>query len=103
MINTKSIVIIDDTEEVFNIATEIFSEDTEYEFTLSSSDRASINKALQEIPNLIIINGDDLNKDVLKVFQNNIENLKKLLNEIVKNLPDEQNCDCPNTIKNLRS
>jgi len=41
-------------------------------------------------------------KDVLKVFNNNIENLKKLLKEIIKNIPDDQKCDCPNTIKNLR-
>jgi len=69
MINTKSIVIIDDTEEVYNLAVKLFKKETEYEFTLSSSKKDSINKALQEIPNLIIINGDGLEKDVLKICE----------------------------------
>lgn len=69
MINTKSIVIIDDTEEVYNLATKLFEEEKDYEFTLSSSKKESINTALEEIPNLIIINGDDLEKNVLKVCE----------------------------------
>ncbi|MBO5143795.1 MAG: diguanylate cyclase [Clostridia bacterium] len=69
MINTKSIVIIDDTEEVYNLATKLFEEESDYEFTLSSSKKESINKALEEIPNLIIINGDDLEKNVLKICE----------------------------------
>lgn len=69
MINTKSIVIIDDTEEVYNLAVKIFKKEPEYEFTLSTSKREDINKALQEIPNLIIVNGDGLEKDVLKICE----------------------------------
>lgn len=69
MINAKSIVIIDDTKEVYNLATNLFKDEPEYEFVLSSSKKESINKALQEIPNLIIINGDDLEKDILKICE----------------------------------
>lgn len=69
MINTKSIVIIDDSEEVYDLATRLFADESDYEFTLSSSKKESINKALEEIPNLIIINGDDLEKNVLKICE----------------------------------
>lgn len=69
MFNTKSIVIIDDTKEVYNFATKIFSAEHDYDFTCSTSKRDAINKALQEIPNLIIINGDGLEKDILKVCE----------------------------------
>ena len=69
MINTKSIIIIDDTEEVYNMATRIFANEPDYDFTLSSSKKESITKALGEIPYLIIINGDDLEKNVLKVCE----------------------------------
>lgn len=69
MINTKSIVIIDDTKEVFEFAKKIFAKEQEYDFILSTSRSESINRALEEIPNLIIINGDDLKKDVLKVCE----------------------------------
>ncbi len=40
--------------------------------------------------------------DVLKVFQSNLENLRRLLFEIIKNLPDTQECGCFDTIKNSR-
>lgn len=69
MINTKSIVIIDDTDEVYNIATKLFSKDKDYDFIHSFSKKDAINKALAEIPNLIIINGDGLERDVLKVCE----------------------------------
>lgn len=69
MINTRSIVIIDDSEEVYDLATKLFAKESDYEFTLSSSKKESINKALEEIPNLIIINGDDLEKNVLKICE----------------------------------
>jgi len=69
MINTKSIIIIDDTEEVYQIAKRIFKKENDYEFTLSSSDKESITQALETIPNLIIVNGDDSKIDVLKVCE----------------------------------
>jgi len=69
MINTKSIVIIDDTNEVYELATKIFEKEPEYEFTHSTSKKEAINKALESIPNLIIVNGDELEKNVLKVCE----------------------------------
>ena len=69
MFNTKTIVIIDDTKEVYNFANKIFASEHDYDFTCSTSKKDSIIKSLQEIPNLIIINGDGLQKDVLKICE----------------------------------
>ncbi len=69
MINTKTVVIIDDTKEVYDFATRIFSKDSDYDFRLATSKKESIKMALDEIPSLIIINGDQLEKDVLKICE----------------------------------
>lgn len=69
MINTKNVIIIDDTKEVFDLAEKLFKKEPEYDITLSTSKKEDINKALEEIPNLIIINGDGLKKDVLKICE----------------------------------
>ncbi len=83
MFNTKSIVIIDDTNEVYNFATKIFSAEHDYEFTCATSKREAINKALQEIPDLIIINADGLEKDVLKVCEFIRKNLDNAITPII--------------------
>lgn len=69
MINTKSIVIIDDTKEVYQLATRLFQKEPEYEFILSSSKEEEIHQALETIPNLIIIHGDGIKKQILKVCE----------------------------------
>jgi len=69
MIINKIIVIIDDTEEVYKFAKNIFSKETEYEFILSSSKKLDMDNALDVFPSLIIVNGDGLKKDVLKVCE----------------------------------
>ena len=69
MINTKSIVIIDDTRDVYELAKKLFEKEQDYEFIISTSEKQSIHDALSSIPNLIIINGDNLKKDVLKVCE----------------------------------
>lgn len=69
MINTKSIVMIDDTGEVYEFAKKIFAKEHDYDFTLTSSKKECIDEALESIPNLIVINGDGLKKDVLKVCE----------------------------------
>lgn len=69
MINTKSIMIIDDTKEVYDIAINLFKKEKEYEFTLSTSKKEDITQALESIPSLIIINGDNADKDVLKTCE----------------------------------
>lgn len=69
MINAKSIVIIDDTKEVYELATKLFENEPQYEFTLSTSQKEAINKALEDFPNLIIINADELEKNVFKICE----------------------------------
>ena len=67
MINIKEIVIIDDTGEVYDLAVKLFKkEKEEFDFIRVSSDKDSITMGLQEIPSLIIVNGDGLKKDLLK-------------------------------------
>jgi hypothetical protein len=67
MINTKPIVIIDDVGDVFKFTNQIFAKEKEYEFIISTSKKEDVNEALEEIPCLIIVNGDGLQKDVLKL------------------------------------
>ena len=70
MFNTKEIVIIDDTGDVYELASSIFKrEKEEYEFKRSSSSKEDINMALAEIPSLIIVNDDGLKTDALKVCE----------------------------------
>lgn len=38
-------------------------------------------------------------KDIITVFDNNLNNLKKLLFKIIKDMPDEHLCDCDKTLK----
>jgi 5'-methylthioadenosine phosphorylase len=41
--------------------------------------------------------------EVIQVFNNNVENLKKLLFTMIEKLPDERNmCDCENTTAKSR-
>ena len=70
MINIREIVIIDDKGDVAEIVSSIFKkEKDEYDFTVSSSNKEDIVKALEEIPSLIIVNADGLNKDPLKICE----------------------------------
>ncbi len=70
MFNTKEIVIIDDSGDVYELASGIFRrEREEYEFKRSSSSKEDINAALAEIPSLIIVNDDGLKTDALKVCE----------------------------------
>ena len=70
MINIKEVVIIDDKGDVSEIVSDIFRKEAEeYDFTCSSSKREDILKALEEIPNLIIVNADGLKRDPLKVCE----------------------------------
>ena len=41
-------------------------------------------------------------EDVVKVFTQNIENVKKLLAEIVKNIPSERKCVCVDALADAR-
>ena len=83
MINTKSIVIIDDTQEVYKLAKKIFKDESDYDFIVSTSKKDSINDALYSIPNLIIINGDGLEKDILKVCESIRKNSDNAVTPII--------------------
>lgn len=70
MINIREIVVIDDAGDVYDLVKKVLTkEKEEYDITLSGSSKEEITKALEEIPSLIIINGDDINKDLLKVCE----------------------------------
>ena len=67
MINIKEIIVIDDCGDVYELVKKVLNkEKEEYDITLSTSNKDDINKALEEIPSLIIINGDNIKKDLLK-------------------------------------
>lgn len=70
MINIKEIVVIDDTQEVYTLTKKILiREKEEYDITPSGSSKEEINKALKEIPSLIVINGDGMKNDLLKTLE----------------------------------
>ena len=78
MINTKYVVLVDDTNKLCNLVNKIFAKDANYEFYTSSSDRNELRKALLTIPDLIIVNEDGLNEEsavtVCKYIKKNKEN-----------------------------
>ena len=41
-------------------------------------------------------------KEVMKVFEKNIHNLRKLLFTMIKKIPDKRNCDCEHTLDSAR-
>lgn len=63
MINTKYIVLIDDSNEMCDIINELYKDDAEYEFVCTSSDRPKLRQALLTVPDLIVINEDGLSDD----------------------------------------
>ncbi|MBQ9266882.1 MAG: diguanylate cyclase [Clostridia bacterium] len=69
MINTNYIVIIDDEGEVINLAKEIFKEEKGVVFVHTSSAKDDIKRALMTMPDLIIINADNIDADIFKTCQ----------------------------------
>lgn len=69
MINTNYIVIIEDDDEVGNLAIELFKDEKGFVFVHSSSDKEDMKKALLTLPDLIIINADNLKNDIFKTCQ----------------------------------
>ena len=63
MINTKYIVLIDDSNEICDIVNRLYENDNEYEFVCTPSDRPKLRQALLSVPDLIIINEDGLSED----------------------------------------
>ena len=70
MINIREIVVIDDVGDVYDLVNKVLKKELdEYDVTLSNSSKEAINLALTEIPSLIIINGDNLKKDLIKTCE----------------------------------
>lgn len=60
MLNTKYIVLVDDTKELCELVAELYENEIDYEFVWSNSDKTSLRKALLSVPDLIVINEDGL-------------------------------------------
>ena len=64
MINNRYVLIIDDTTETINLTLKLFKTVNGYVFVHCSSDTPTLRTGLQSIPDLIIINADNLKNDV---------------------------------------
>ena len=64
MINNRYVLIIDDTTETINLTLKLFKKVNGYVFVHCSSDTPTLRTGLQSIPDLIIINADNLKNDV---------------------------------------
>ena len=60
MINTKYIVLVDDVGDVYETAVKQFEKENEYQLVKTSSDKKDLKEAMLTIPDLLIINADDL-------------------------------------------
>lgn len=69
MINTNYVVIIEDDDEVGNLAIELFKDEKGFVFVHSSSNKEDMKKALLTLPDLIIVNADNLKNDIFKTCQ----------------------------------
>ena len=69
MINNKYVLIVDDTTEIINLTLKLFAKDKGFIFVHCSSDTPTLRSGLQSIPDLIIINADNLQNDVRGVCE----------------------------------
>ena len=63
MINEKYVVIVDDSEEVWKLANKKLGKNDEYVLIKSDSATRSLKSAMLNMPDLVIINGDDLSSN----------------------------------------
>lgn len=64
MINNRYVLVVDDTQETIEITSRLFKKDNGYIFTHCSSDTTALRAGLQSIPDLIIVNADNLKNDI---------------------------------------
>lgn len=69
MINNRYVLIVDDTTETINLTLKLFKKDNGYVFVHCSSDTPTLRSGLQSIPDLIIVNADNLKNDVRGVCE----------------------------------
>ncbi len=67
MINTKYIVLIDDTSELSEITDNLYEKEMDYEFVCAGSNKLKVKKALLTVPDLIIINEDGIEEKTIEV------------------------------------
>lgn len=70
MINTKYIILIEDTNEIFDVASKILEkESNKYQITKTNSTTKAVKEALLSVPDLIVINEDALeNTDIYSLI-----------------------------------
>ena len=84
MINVKGIVIIDDKGDVYKLVCDIFKKEREeYDIMRTTSAKEDISAGLEEIPSLIILNGDGLKRDLLKVCESIRKNPDNLITPMI--------------------
>lgn len=69
MINNRYVLIVDDTSEIINLTLKLFNKDKGFIFVHCSSDTPTLRSGLQSIPDLIIVNADNLQNDVRSVCE----------------------------------
>ena len=78
MINTKYIILIDDSDELCSIVDKLYKNESTYEFVCTKSDRPKLREALLTVPDLIVINEDSLEDDstinICKYIRKNKDN-----------------------------
>lgn len=69
MINNRYVLIVDDTNEVINLTLKLFEKDIGFVFVHCSSDTPTLRTGLQSVPDLIVVNSDNLKNDVRSVCE----------------------------------
>lgn len=69
MINNRYVLIVDDTTEIINLTLKLFKKVSGFIFVHCSSDTPTLKTGLQSIPDLIIVNADNLKNDVRGVCE----------------------------------
>lgn len=69
MINNKYVLIVDDTTEIISLTLKLFNKDKGFIFVHCSSNTPTLKSGLQSIPDLIIINADNIQNDVRGVCE----------------------------------
>lgn len=69
MINNKYVLVVDDTSEIINLTLKLFNKEKGFIFVHCSSATSTLKSGLQSIPDLIIINADNIENDVRGVCE----------------------------------
>ncbi len=67
MLNTRYIVLIDDTSELCDVTNKLYEKESDYEFVCTCSKKTKLKKALLTVPDLIIVNEDGLEEQTIGI------------------------------------